>query len=82
MATKINDNLYVGDALDAELVQFENPLAITAVVNVALVADTPVDGITNIQVPMEDGWIPAAAFDRALRAIGDHIQSGGCWFIV
>jgi protein-tyrosine phosphatase len=53
-----------------------NPLCITAVVNVALEPDDPVEGIINLHVPMEDGVIPMMAFDRALTAIEEHIQSG------
>jgi protein-tyrosine phosphatase len=76
MATKILDQLYLGDSLDAEMLQFSNPLNITAVVNVALESDDDISGITNIHVPMEDGNIQAKEFDKALREVADHIQSG------
>jgi protein-tyrosine phosphatase len=76
MATKITDSLYLGDSFDAELLQFSNPLNITAVVNVALEADYPVDGITNIHVAMEDGVIPASSFEKVLAAIAENLQSG------
>src|ERR1700693_2871746 len=76
MATKVCDNLYLGDGLDAELLQFSNPLNITAVVNVALEKDETVAGITNIHIAMEDGSIPASSFDRALAAIVDNLNSG------
>jgi protein-tyrosine phosphatase len=45
---------------------------ITAVVNVALEPDDPIDGSESIHVPMEDG----EQFDRALAAISAHIESG------
>jgi protein-tyrosine phosphatase len=58
------------------MLHFHNQQCITAVVNVALEPDDPVEGIINLHVPMEDGLIPQVAFDRALRAIAEHIRSG------
>ena len=76
MATQVNDNLFIGDAQDAGMLQFANPLCIAAVVNVSLTPDDPAEGIPNIHVPMEDGMVPPMAFDLALKAIAEHIQSG------
>jgi len=76
MATRITDNLFLGDALDAEMLQFENSLGIATVVNVAHEPDVQISEITNIHVPMNDGDVSAVTFDRALQAIADHIQSG------
>jgi dual specificity phosphatase 12 len=76
MATKILDTLYLGDASDAELLTFTNPLNIGTVVNVSLGQGEPADGILNVHVPMEDGEISARSFNRALKAIEENLNAG------
>jgi protein-tyrosine phosphatase len=77
MITKIKENLYIGDALDAKLLQFQNPLNIKAMVNVSYDPDEPVDGVTDVHIPMMDnGKIPAKAFDVALAAIAEQLRFG------
>lgn len=77
MVTKITDNLYLGDALDAKLLRVENPLNIKTIVNVSHDPDESVDGIINIHVPMMDnGKIPPKAFDVALGAMAENLRSG------
>jgi protein-tyrosine phosphatase len=77
MITKITEKLYLGDALDAKLLQVENPLKIKAIVNVSYDPDEPVDEIANVYVPMmDDGNIPPKAFDVALAAIAENLRSG------
>ena len=76
MATRMLERLYLGDALDADLLTVTNPLNIGTVVNVALEPDHSICGIFNVHIPMDDGEIPAAAFDRALRAIVEQTQAG------
>jgi protein-tyrosine phosphatase len=77
MATKICEKLYLGDAIDAKLLKWQNPLNIEAVVNVSYDPDEAVDGIKNVHVPMMDnGKIPPKAFDVALTAIAENLRSG------
>jgi protein-tyrosine phosphatase len=77
MVTRIDERLFLGDGLDAKLLQSENPLNIKAVVNVENDPDEPVDGINNVHVPMmDDGSVPAEAFDVALNAVAEYLRSG------
>jgi protein-tyrosine phosphatase len=77
MVTEIDEKLYLGNALDAKALQWDNPLNIRAVINVSYEPDEPVDGIKNVHVPMMDnGNIPAKAFDVALSAIAENLRSG------
>ena len=77
MVTQIDEKLFLGDELDAKLLQSENPLNINAVVNVENDPDEPVDGINNVHVPMmDDGNVPAEAFEVALDAIDENLRSG------
>jgi Dual specificity phosphatase, catalytic domain len=82
MATTINDQLFIGSAFDAGLLQFSNPLNIGAVVNVALEPDDPVEGIVNVHIPMDDGEISERTFDKALAAIRGISNLTACWFTV
>ena len=72
-----DEKLFLGDVLDAKLLRSENPLNIKAVVNVENDLDEPVDGVNNVHVPMmDDGTVPAKAFDAALSAIAENLRSG------
>jgi protein-tyrosine phosphatase len=77
VVTRIKEGLYLGDALDAKLLQSANPLNIKTVINVSYETDEAVNGIKNVHIPMMDnGRIPPKTLDDALAAIAEDLRSG------
>lgn len=76
--TKVFERIYLGDADDADLLAFTNPLGISGVVNVCSESNQERrEGIKYVHFPLDEyEWILPRRFERIMTEISKLVRTG------